>query len=367
MANRGFDWASALNPRVLEMKQNQKLNMQKLLIDGLQTGAINPDEAVPALKKLGMDDFVIESYVPTAQRLRLDKFGGGALPKGEDDFELVETSLVGQAPATGGFAGSSLKGRMLQTMARLKAKVQNGQKLDANDMSQLASARYVLEQPVTRFVPGQDGSITSQTITPTIPDALNPLAEQSAVDATKPIKTADIQGVRARSLNKADRELLVTQSGMIDRVNNIKGTFKDDYVGYGLDFIGNAVNWTKGRFGGDSDIATWWQNYQDLVNDVRHEKFGAALTATEKKEFLKAMITPGMKKEVAQNNLQRQQRILRKAMKRRLGSLKAGNYNKLEIDEATKGIVLEDPVKETEGDLNDAEQKELDALRKQQG
>lgn len=97
---------------------------------------------------------------------------------------------------------------------------------------------------------------------------------------------------------------------------NLSSTFDPDFVGYGVDAWGEAMKKFKRNFPMDEDdrkLTAWWMNYQNQVNAVRNDLFGSALTETEKNEFLKAMVTPGMDAEIAKRNLETQARILREA------------------------------------------------------
>lgn len=97
---------------------------------------------------------------------------------------------------------------------------------------------------------------------------------------------------------------------------NLSSTFDPDFVGYGVDAWGEAMKKFKRNFPMDEDdrkLTAWWMNYQNQVNAVRNDLFGSALTETEKNEFLKAMVTPGMDAEIAKRNLETQATILRNA------------------------------------------------------
>jgi hypothetical protein len=97
---------------------------------------------------------------------------------------------------------------------------------------------------------------------------------------------------------------------------NLSSTFDPDYTGYTFDAIGDlkklqAKAMPMSEF--DRDLTAWWMKYQEQVNAVRNDLFGSALTETEKNEFLKAMVTPGMDSEIAKRNLETQAKILKNA------------------------------------------------------
>lgn len=113
----------------------------------------------------------------------------------------------------------------------------------------------------------------------------------------------------------------------VDQQKRLARTFQDDYAGAMLDWTGELEN-TIGKKFGDSGQAQWWQDYQTYVNQVRNDLFGAALTAQEKGEFLKAMVTPGMDPQQVRQNIARQEKISEDAYKRFFGTYSKGNYNK---------------------------------------
>lgn len=131
-----------------------------------------------------------------------------------------------------------------------------------------------------------------------------------------------------------DRKELVETGGKLSTFDNLANTFEDKFGGYGGAFLGDIDNWVKRNIGGDPKGAEWWSTYQALKNDVRHDQFGAALTATEKAEFEKAAVNPGMRPDVIRNYLARQQSILQGALDRRAKSLAADGYRPDAIEEA---------------------------------
>ena len=97
---------------------------------------------------------------------------------------------------------------------------------------------------------------------------------------------------------------------------NLSSTFDPKFAGYTFDAIGDlkklqARAAPMSEF--DKNLTAWWMRYQEQVNAVRNDLFGSALTETEKNEFLKAMVTPGMDSDIAKRNLETQSRILRGA------------------------------------------------------
>lgn len=107
--------------------------------------------------------------------------------------------------------------------------------------------------------------------------------------------------------------------------------FKDDYAGYKIGAVGDVVNALGRNLAPDgSDTAKqaqWWQSYQEFANLKRNALFGSALTATEKSEFDKAMVNPGMKPDMIRENLRKQTAIAKSAVSRIANSAKEGGVN----------------------------------------
>lgn len=129
-------------------------------------------------------------------------------------------------------------------------------------------------------------------------------------------------GIKAAPKGKAMSQSTISsmlsagsQYGAFDRLFN---SFNESFGGYKSETIGDLNNFLGRTFGDDSGGAQWWQDYQGIKNITRNELFGAALTATEKAEFDKAQVNPGMAPKEIRKNLSRQRDIAMSGM-RRLG------------------------------------------------
>lgn len=140
-----------------------------------------------------------------------------------------------------------------------------------------------------------------------------------------------MKGGRAMSegARKGMRELAATA----DAMDTAAGSFKDNYGGYGSAMLGNADLGFKARFAGDTSGADWWRVYQAQKNIIRNDLFGAALTATEKAEFEKADIDPGLRADVIRKNLQIRAKLTMTAVERTGRSMLAGGINPKEVEE----------------------------------
>jgi hypothetical protein len=118
----------------------------------------------------------------------------------------------------------------------------------------------------------------------------------------------------------ADSTKLAERSQSADKLIGIYESFKPAFAGFATDRVGDAALLIAGKSKDPKSVEffQWWQGYQENINKVRNELFGAALTAPEKAEFEKAMVTKGMSPDQAATNLKRQAELALNA------------YNKLE-------------------------------------
>jgi len=137
-------------------------------------------------------------------------------------------------------------------------------------------------------------------------------------------------------------EKLSKQSDGVEQASSLYNTFKDEYVGYKLDTVGKADIALALRSDDPSrlDLGNWWQSYQERTNKIRNDLFGAALTAQEKAEFDKAMVTPGMSPKSARSNLLKQAEAAQKAYSKITNAAKISGYSKSAIDSLNPTIQM---------------------------
>lgn len=117
-------------------------------------------------------------------------------------------------------------------------------------------------------------------------------------------------------------------------------TWKPEFGGKKAGFVGDAQNFAGRNIGmGYEDQAQWWQDYQTQKNLIRHSLFGSALTATEKAEFDKANINPGMTSTAIEKNLARQRSATERAARKLATSYRKSGYNADAIEGAV-GVPL---------------------------
>jgi len=137
-------------------------------------------------------------------------------------------------------------------------------------------------------------------------------------------------------------EKLAKQSDSVSKTDSLSSTFDPSYVGFVSDQLGKAAIAIALRSSDTKSLAMgqWWQNYQEDINRIRNELFGAALTAQEKSEFDRAIVTPGMSAIQAQANLKKQAEQAQKAYDKITNSVRAGGYSKSAIEALSPTLTL---------------------------
>lgn len=190
-------------------------------------------------------------------------------------------------------------------------------------------------------------------------DAANREVTMRGQDVTS--KGQDLADTRARestALKNTSRPLppkaiddLSKASAQYENVSRLVNTFKGEYGGQPI--LGETRNLAGRTFGDDSGQAQWWQDYQDQKNLIRNQLFGSALTVTERNEFDKAQISPGMSPKEIEKNLARQQSAAERALQKLSNVYRKGGYNAEQLDELT-GSLTAKPIAPTAAPLPDA-------------
>lgn len=113
--------------------------------------------------------------------------------------------------------------------------------------------------------------------------------------------------------------------GLVSSTQRLRSSFRADYR-TSVPYTGDLQNWIGRNVGlGLHDQAQWWQDYQGWANQIRHQFFGSALTATEARNFDRFAINPNMTPEAIMENLGRQERIARGgALRQAAGFVRSG-------------------------------------------
>lgn len=155
-------------------------------------------------------------------------------------------------------------------------------------------------------------------------------------------RKAQVDAADGKPLPAPTLEKLSKQSDGVVKQEDLFSSFRDNFVGYRLDTLGKADIALALRSDDPERLAlgSWWQSYQDHVNRVRNDLFGAALTSTEKAEFDRAMVTPGMSPEAAKKNLETQAKAARAAYDKITKALIANGSSKSAIEALSPGIPM---------------------------
>ena len=147
-------------------------------------------------------------------------------------------------------------------------------------------------------------------------------------------KQAQAKAADGKEIKIGESTKLSDQSIKVDKLVDISQKFQPNFAGYPTNAAGDVAVWAASKSSDPNDVALvqWWQNYQEHVNTVRNDLFGAALTAPEKAEFEKAMVTKGMNPTQAQTNLRRQADAALKAYDKLDKVLRSQGYSRSALD-----------------------------------
>jgi hypothetical protein len=165
----------------------------------------------------------------------------------------------------------------------------------------------------------------------------NVLRELNVELAKLKIEQARSEAEKAKDgkpISFGDSTKLADRATGVDKLVDLYDAFKPEYAGYGTNAAGEIAVFAAGKQSDEESVALyqWWQNYQNNVNKVRNDLFGSALTAPEKAEFEKAMVTKGMNSAQAKKNLQRQAEEAAKAYDKLEKVLRVGGFSKAQLD-----------------------------------
>jgi hypothetical protein len=133
-------------------------------------------------------------------------------------------------------------------------------------------------------------------------------------------------GGAGKTLPAGDVAKLSTEAGTVQGIRDLRGTFKDAFSGPGTG-VGNLaarVGVGNARQGQQSD---WWQQMEAFDNVVRNQLFGASLTAGEQNAWERTTVTPSMAPARIKSNLAARDKILERALGRKVEAYQAAGYN----------------------------------------
>jgi hypothetical protein len=202
--------------------------------------------------------------------------------------------------------------------------------LDFEDQNVLMEKLTRINNDAQKYASEKDARAQSKETS----NSLKELNIQLAQLKLKEAQAKSLQAADGKEIKFADGTKLANQAAGVDKLVDLSETFKPTYAGYPTDAAGTVAVLVAGKLSDPESVGLyqWWQNYQDHVNKVRNDLFGAALTAPEKAEFEKAMVTKGMSSVQAEANLKRQADIALKAYNKLEGVLRIQGYSKSALD-----------------------------------
>jgi len=202
--------------------------------------------------------------------------------------------------------------------------------LDFEDQNVLMEKLTRINNDAQKYASEKDARAQSKETSNSLKELNIQLAELKLKEA----QAKSLQAADGKEIKFTEGTKLASQAAGVDKLVDLSETFKPAYSGYPTDAAGTVAVLVAGKLSDPEsvDLYQWWQGYQDHVNRVRNELFGAALTAPEKAEFEKAMVTKGMSPTQAQANLKRQADIALKAYNKLEGVLRIQGYSKSALD-----------------------------------
>lgn len=296
---------------ILETQQAQNLAKNLFMPDGTQ----NPQVAQQLSQTLAGRE-VLKKFAPETKEVK----------KGE---KLIERTPTGWKiiPISGQPEVSATSENAIQTLIASNAihpsVVPYAQQIakrfttiDPEDQDKLMQTLTQLNNTATE----REANRTAQQAAASGANASRQLAQElvrlNIADAQRKAEAA----ADGKPITIADSTKLAERSQSADKLIGIYESFKPEFAGFATDRVGDAALLIAGKSKDPKSVELfqWWQGYQENINKVRNELFGAALTAPEKAEFEKAMVTKGMSSQQAATNLKRQAELALNA------------YNKLE-------------------------------------
>lgn len=188
---------------------------------------------------------------------------------------------------------------------------------------------------------------------------------------TKQIKEKQLQKLNMEVGRKSDGRPLTAGiekevQGLAEDLSNAKrlrDTFSDDFAGSPTKHAEKIIGNVLGGIAPESaqKNARWWQDYEYFKNiPERFSKFGASLTANEKRAWDSATINPRMTPETIREKMSVQLRILKNKADAIRESQKAAGSNIGQIDAYFKQYGLMSNVPEGRDLMSDTEIKEED-------
>lgn len=167
------------------------------------------------------------------------------------------------------------------------------------------------------------------TVSPMFGGMLTPYQQRQLELQDRKITAQEKKAATGTALPRPVVNDLMQKSTTAEGYGRLMAGFNDNYAGQPL--TGRMMN-AVGRTFGDNGQAQWWQDYDAQANIVRNELFGSALSEGEQRAWEQAAINPGMNPKQIKANLNRQNEIVTKALRRLSDVYRKGGYNQEQIN-----------------------------------
>ena len=316
------------------LKATQGLEAQEA--QNLSRGLINPDgtrnkEVEQKLSTTITGREILKKFAPETRELKrgeklAERQANGTWKVVPLEGQPIQTTTSDNAIQSL-IAGNAIHPTVLPYAQQLSRGFAN---LDFEDQNVLMEKLTNLNNNAQKYASEKNARDQSRETSNSLKDLNIQLAELKIKEAQdRQQKSAD-----GKEIKLADATKLADRAGMVDKLTDLTSTFKPQFAGYITNSAGDIDVWAAGKSSDPTkvELFQWWQTYQEHVNKVRNDLFGAALTAPEKAEFDKAMVTKGMSPQQAKTNLDRQAEIAAKAYNKLDNVLRVQGYSKAALD-----------------------------------
>jgi hypothetical protein len=114
------------------------------------------------------------------------------------------------------------------------------------------------------------------------------------------------------------------KTNSLDKYTSLIDEFKSNYAGKVI--LGPTMTGLHERFGSDKDRVLWWKNLKALDIQMRHEMFGATLTANEQKAWDAVTINENSNPDIIKSALRNRLNIAKNALDREIEGYEETGY-----------------------------------------
>jgi len=350
-----------------QLQEKRKDLMLQQTIKGLESGAIPKEVGDQIFSQLGVKGLSVGPDAATQERqarARLEEGYRSGMDQLAPDAPLEDQARLAARfgkPEIAAQLHTAVENRKLREY-QITADVQSRREKLAQDLAiaaqrgedanKIEQMRIDAKRDITEMVVSGRKDLAGMMASNRQPPAPTITEIEDPNDPTKGIKidarTRQVIGrsppktAAERSLPKGAIDSLAEAGAAANDFSRLTTGFQDSFGGKTVGIVGDAQNLAGRNVAGSSygPQAQWWQDYQNNKNVMRHKLFGSALTVTEKAEFEKSQINPGMTPQQITTNLARQKAAADTAARKLAGAYTKGNYGRDQV-EAALGVPLD--------------------------